>query len=87
MSSESDDGYTVAIHRAMTEPMMVGGVPRNYAICCWGLTAALVLGMHNYFMIPVGIALHIVGKLAAKHDPYWMEILPRHLRYKSFYEG
>ena len=38
-------GFTVPVHRALTEPIMLGGAPRAVAILNGTLAAALGLGL------------------------------------------
>ena len=77
------DGYTVPVHRALTEPILIGGAPRTAAILNGTIAATLGLGMH---LILAGIAYWIVAHAicvwAAKRDPDFMDVLVRHVRHK-----
>jgi type IV secretion system protein TrbD len=75
----------VPLHQALTEPMLSLGMPRNYLICVWGAVGALVLGAHNWAMVPIGVVFHIAGKWATKYDWHFMEVIIRHLQYRSVY--
>jgi type IV secretion system protein VirB3 len=76
---------SVPIHLALTEPMLSMGMPRNYLICVWGMTVALLLGAHNWVVLPRGVVLHLLEKWATKYDPQFVEVLVWHLRYKAQY--
>ena len=51
------EGYEIPIHSSLTQVIMIAGVPRELAILNGTLTAALVLGLHSFWGIPVGLAL------------------------------
>ncbi|TIQ16959.1 MAG: conjugal transfer protein [Mesorhizobium sp.] len=74
-------GFTAPVHRALTEPILLGGAPRSVAILNGTLAAALGLGLRLWL---VGIALWAVGHLAAvwaaRRDPLFVEVVRRHLR-------
>lgn len=79
------DGYTVPLHRSLTESILLGGAPRMAAILNGTFAAALGLGLQLwvagilYWMISHGICVW-----AAKRDPKFMEVLTRHIRHKGY---
>ena len=76
--------YELPLHRSLTEPMLLGGVPRSFAILNGTLLAALVLALHAWFAIPLGLVTHAVAVAATKRDPDWIGVLRRHLRLASY---
>ncbi|KQX34033.1 conjugal transfer protein [Devosia sp. Root436] len=74
-------GFTAPLHRALTEPILLGGAPRAVAILNGTLAAALGLGLRLWL---VGIVLWAIGHLAAvwaaRRDPLFVEVVRRHLR-------
>jgi type IV secretory pathway TrbD component len=74
-------GYTVPLHRALSEPILLGGAPRAIAIMNGTLAGAVGLGLRLWL---VGIAIWAIGHLAAvwaaKRDPLFVEVGRRHLR-------
>ncbi|RWE06247.1 MAG: conjugal transfer protein [Mesorhizobium sp.] len=74
-------GFAAPVHRALTEPILLGGAPRSVAILNGTLAAALGLGLRLWL---VGIALWAIGHLAAvwaaRRDPLFVEVVRRHLR-------
>lgn len=74
-------GYMVPVHRALTEPILLGGAPRSIAILNGTLAAALGLGLRLWL---VGLALWAIGHFtavwAAKRDPMFVDVVRRHLR-------
>lgn len=78
------EGFEAPLHRALTEPILLGGAPRSLAIVNGTLAAALGLGLQ---MWGAGIALWLLGHslavFAAKRDPDFVPVLARHLRQKG----
>jgi len=74
-------GYSVPVHRALTEHILLGGAPRSIAILNGTLAAALGLGLRLWV---VGIFIWAVGHFAAvwaaKRDPQFVDVGRRHLR-------
>jgi type IV secretory pathway TrbD component len=74
-------GFSVPVHRALTEPILLGGAPRAIAIVNGTLAGAVGLGLRLWL---VGLAIGVIGHLAAiwaaKRDPLFVEVVRRHLR-------
>jgi type IV secretion system protein VirB3 len=77
-------GFEAPVHRALTEPILLAGAPRTVAIVNGTLSAAIGLGLRLWI---AGLMLWIVGHLAAvwaaKRDPFFVEVVRRHVRYPS----
>ena len=78
------EGFEAPIHRALVEPILLGGAPRAVAILNGTLAAALGLGLQQWI---AGLALWMFGHslcvFAAKRDPDFAAVLVRHLRQKG----
>ena len=78
---EAIPGFIAPVHRALTEPILLGGAPRSVAILNGTLAAALGLGLRLWI---AGLLLWIIGHAAAvwaaKRDPLFVEVVRRHLR-------
>ncbi len=78
-------GFEIPLHRALTEPILLGGAPRTVAIFNGTLAAAVGLGLRLW--IP-GLLLWLIGHAlavyAAKRDPRFLECLSRHVRHKGY---
>jgi type IV secretion system protein TrbD len=76
-------GFEVPLHRALTEPILLGGAPRTVAIAIGTLAAAVGLGLQLW--LP-GVLLWIVGHAlavwGARFDPQFMAVLGRHLKHR-----
>ncbi|PWK62013.1 VirB3 family type IV secretion system protein [Roseicyclus mahoneyensis] len=74
-------GFTVTVHRALTEPILLAGAPRAFAILNGTLAGAIGLGLQLW---AAGLAIWLIGHLlavwAARRDPLFVEVGRRHLR-------
>ena len=74
-------GFTVPVHRALTEHIMLGGAPRSIAILNGTLAAAIGLGLRLWL---VGLLIwavgHVLAVWAARRDPQFVDVVRRHLR-------
>lgn len=75
------EGFEAPVHRALVEPILLGGAPRGIAIVNGTIAAALGLGLQQWI---AGFAVwaigHSVAVLAARRDPDFAPVLLRHLR-------
>ncbi len=84
MNNQSIIGYEIPLHRALTEPILMGGAPRSVAIINGTLAAALGLGLQLWIAgAVVWIIGHGIAVYAARKDPAFMEVLVRHVRHKG----
>ncbi|WP_180900464.1 VirB3 family type IV secretion system protein [Martelella soudanensis] len=78
-------GFSVPVHQALTEHILLGGAPRSIAILNGTLAAALGLGLRLWL---VGIALwamgHFAAVWAAKRDPQFIDVGRRHMRIPAY---
>ncbi|ARE40969.1 VirB3 family type IV secretion system protein [Gymnodinialimonas sp. 2305UL16-5] len=86
MSDPTDiPGFTAPVHRALTEPILLGGAPRTIAIANGTIAAAVGLGLRLWL---VGLALWAIGHMlavyAAKRDAQIADVARRHLRYPTW---
>lgn len=74
-------GFSVPVHRALTEHILLGGAPRSIAIMNGTLAGAVGLGLRLWL---VGLLIWAIGHFAAvwaaKRDPLFVEMGRRHLR-------
>ena len=85
MEAEPIAGFHVPVHRALTDPILLGGAPRAVAIANGTLAAAIALGLRLW--IPgalIWIVGHTAAVWAAKRDPQFVDVGRRHLRYPSY---
>ena len=80
-------GFEAPMHRALAEPILLGGAPRAIAIVNGTVAAALGLGLQQWIAgIVLWAAGHTLAVVAAKRDPDFAAVLTRHLRQRSHFE-
>jgi len=79
------EGFEVPLHRSLTEPILLGGAPRSFAIVNGTMAAALGLGLQMWLAgLVLWLVGHSLGVFAAKRDPDFMPVLARHLKQKGW---
>ena len=77
-------GFEVALHRSLTEPILLAGAPRSFAILNGTLAAAIGLGLRLWI---AGLIIWLVGHAFAvgvtRKDPEFLTVLSRHARHKG----
>jgi type IV secretion system protein TrbD len=77
-------GYEVVLHRALTEPILIAGAPRSFAILNGTLAAAIGLGLRVWI---AGALIWLIGHALAvwvtRKDPAFLTVLSRHARHKG----
>ena len=80
--------FAAPVHRALTEPILLGGAPRALAILNGTLAAALGLGLRLWVVgIIFGLLGHALSVWAAKKDPNFVEVARRHLRLPTYFDA
>ncbi|MCE2475698.1 MAG: VirB3 family type IV secretion system protein [Alphaproteobacteria bacterium] len=80
------EGFEVPLHRALTEPILLAGVPRSLAILNGTFAAAVGLGLQQWVAgLMLWLILQAIGVFCARHDPQFMDVLARHLRHRNFH--
>jgi type IV secretory pathway TrbD component len=78
-------GFSVPVHRALTEPILLGGAPRSIAILNGTLAAAIGIGLQLWLAgAVIGVLGHFAAVWAAKRDPLFVEVVRQHLRIPGF---
>ncbi len=84
MMEEEVRGFFAPVHRALTEPILLGGAPRSVAILNGTLAGAVGLGLRLWI---VGLAIWAIGHFAsvwaARRDAQFVDVVRRHLRYPA----
>jgi len=79
--TEPVPGFGVPLHRALTEPILLGGAPRSIAILNGTLAAAISLGLRLWVAgLLIWLLGHGLAVWAAKRDPLFVDVVRRHLR-------
>ena len=84
ISEEPIAGFEAPVHRSLTEPILLAGAPRAVAIINGTVSAALGLGLRLWIAGLVFWAIgHMAAVWAAKRDPFFVEVVRRHVRYPA----
>lgn len=79
------DGYEQPLIRALTEPILLGGVPREVAILNTTLHAAAFMGSYSLLLIGTYFVVQIVFVKLTKQDPDFFYAFRRHIKQKNYY--
>ena len=78
---EDVPGWSVPLHRSLTEPILMGGIPRGIGIALGTLAAAIGLGLQLWL---AGLAVYVLGHATAlfltRQDAQFASVFARHLR-------
>lgn len=81
------EGFEVPVHRALSTPRMVAGIPRDVAVALFTVAAAMAFGLQSWWSVPFTLALYLAALIATRYEPQWPAMLRRSLRLKSFYRA
>ena len=82
------DDNAVPLHSSLTTPILLAGTPRAFAILNMTLCAVVGLGLRQLWLaLPVGLLAQSIAVWLTRQDAWWLDVLKRHLREKSFYEA
>jgi type IV secretion system protein TrbD len=74
-------GFSIPVHRALTDHILLGGAPRSIAIMNGTIAGAVGLGLRLWLL---GLVIWAIGHFAAvwsaRRDPLFVEVGRRHLR-------
>ncbi len=88
MARSDVEGFEIAFHSSLSEPVTIAGVPRLIAVLNGTLTAVLALGLQVPLIgIPLGLAIHGACYWLNKRDPYFFDALGRHIRQKPYLDA
>ena len=69
------EGLEVPLHRALVEPMRLAGLPRTVALVLWTSVGAFAFGLHQVWVLPLGIGVHLAAAASTRADPYVLDIV------------
>ena len=69
------EGFEVPLHRSLVEPMLLAGLPRTVALVLWTGVGAIAFGLHQLWVLPLGIVLHLAAAAVTTADPYFFDIV------------
>lgn len=85
MADELPKGYVIPLHTSLTRPVLLGGVPRSFAILNATTCAAIAFGLQQPLIgLPLWALAQGAAAWAAARDPWFLETWPRHLAKPSY---
>jgi type IV secretion system protein VirB3 len=77
-------GFEVVLHRSLTQPILLAGAPRSFAILNGTLAAAIGLGLRLWIAgLVIWLAGHTLAVWLTRKDPAFLTVLSRHARHKG----
>jgi type IV secretion system protein VirB3 len=81
------DGFRLPLRVSLTRPILMGGVPRGFAIANATIGAAVGIGLQQPFIgAPLWMLLQAAAAWAASRDPWFLDTWPRHLAKPTFFQ-
>ena len=77
-------GFEVVLHRSLTEPVLLAGAPRSFAILNGTLAASVGLGLRLWLAgVMIWLIGHAIAVWVTRKDPAFLTVLSRHVRHKG----
>ena len=73
-------GFLVPVRKALTQPILMGGAPRPWAILNGTLAAVIAFAGAPVAGVILGILGHVIGVFLARRDPDVIDVLKRAMR-------
>jgi type IV secretion system protein TrbD len=73
-------GFVAPVRQALTQPLLMGGAPRPYAILNGTLAAIVAFAGALLPGVLLGIAGHVLGVFLARRDAQAVEVMSRAMR-------
>lgn len=84
---EKPKGYYLAIHKSLTDPLLIGGLPRNLCLGLWSIGVALGVMLKMYwFFVPV-IITHLAVRRLTKKDPDFFQTVVCHIHDRHYFDA
>jgi type IV secretory pathway TrbD component len=78
--------YRLALRTSLSRPILMGGVPRSFAILNATIGAAIGLGLQQPLIgFPLWLILQAGAAWAAARDPWFIDTWPRHMAKPPFF--
>ena len=84
---EAPPGFTAPVRLALTQPILMGGAPRGFAILNGTLAVVLAFANQPIAGLAIGLLGHALGVLVARRDPDAFAVLSRAMRMRTRLEA
>ena len=81
MTHQYPEGYEVPVHLSLVEPVLVAGLPRTVAFLYWTVAAALIIGLHQLWILPLALLGHFGLTRLTRFDPHFLAVVRSGLRH------
>jgi type IV secretory pathway TrbD component len=86
VENDEPEGYRLPLRTSLTRPILMGGVPRSFAILNATIGAAIGLGLQQPVIgLPLWLVLQAAAAWAASRDPWFIDTWPRHMAKPHFF--
>lgn len=86
--TDAPEGFVLPLRTSLARPILLGGVPRAFAILNATVGAAIAFGLQQPLIgLPLWAVLQGAAAWAATRDPWFLETWPRHLAKPTYLEG
>lgn len=83
---DEPEGYCVMLRTSLTRPLLLGGVPRTFAILNTTVAAAIAFGLQQPLIgLPLWLVIQSAGAYATQRDPWFLETWPRAMAKPAFF--
>ena len=83
---DEPEGYCIPLRTSLTRPLLLGGVPRTFAILNATVAAAIAFGLQQPLIgLPLWILIQSAGAYATARDPWFLETWPRAMAKPAFF--
>ena len=85
MEAGATKGYLIPVRRSLTEPILLGGVPRTASILNGTIAAGLGLGLQLWALgLIYYVCAHTLCVFFTARDPQFMDVIIRHIKHKAY---
>lgn len=86
MEHVEPEDYRIPLRTSLTRPILMGGVPRSFAILNATIGAAIGLGLQQPLIgLPLWLVLQGAAAWAAARDPWFIDTWPSHMAKPHFF--
>lgn len=83
---DEPEGYCITLRTSLTRPLLLGGVPRTFAILNATVAAAIAFGLQQPLIgLPLWLVIQSAGAYASARDPWFLETWPRAMAKPAFF--
>ena len=77
----------VRTYRGLTDRITIGGIPKNIFILLLTISAACFFSLESIYVAIIGLVLYLLLFLLYKVDPFFLEILIKHINQPDHFDS